>query len=207
MSDPIASPDVAGHESAAAPTSGGQPRRTARLAPFVVLAVAAVLAALFVVLADADPSRDDSANSPLLGKIAPDAVGELEDGARFDLSRRKGSWVVLNFFASDCVPCQNEHPQLVSFAGQQQRLGADGAELYTVVFDDRRDRVEAFFAEHGGDWPVVYDDDGSLAVAFGVSKVPETWIVDPSGIVRARFISEVTADGLSATLQQLREQS
>ena len=51
----------------------------------------------------------------------------------------------------------------------------------------------------------MYDDDGSIAVAFGVSKVPETWIVDPAGVVRARIISRVTADFLAAQLQRLRE--
>ena len=65
--------------------------------------------------------------------------------------------------------------------------------------------VDDFFASEGGDWPVVYDEDGSIAVAFGVSKVPETWIIDPNGIVRGRVISRVTADFLSAQLQVLRE--
>ena len=74
-----------------------------------------------------------------------------------------------------------------------------------IAENDDVETVEAFFAEEGGDWPVVYDTDGRFAVAFGVAKVPETWIVDPDGIVRARFISQVTADFLGTTMQQLRE--
>jgi cytochrome c biogenesis protein CcmG, thiol:disulfide interchange protein DsbE len=113
--------------------------------------------------------------------------------------------VVLNFFTSTCVPCQQEHPELVRFAEQQAALGADGAELYTVVVDDDDVAVERFFDAEGGAWPVVYDDDGAIAVGFGVAKVPETWIIDPDGIVRGRVISRVTADFLGAQLQQLRE--
>jgi cytochrome c biogenesis protein CcmG/thiol:disulfide interchange protein DsbE len=175
------------------------------VAPFVALAVALLLGGLFVVLAGADPSVNETAETPLLDQPAPDAVGELADGTEFDLARRKGSWVVLNYFTSDCVPCQQEHPDLVRFADDQEALGGDGAELYTVVYDDERDRVEDFFAEQGGDWPVVYDGDGSFSVAFGVSKVPETWIIDPGGYVRFRAISRVTADFLGAQLQSLRE--
>jgi hypothetical protein len=52
----------------------------------------------------------------------------------------------------------------------------------------------------------VYDEDGSIAVGFGVAKVPETWIIDPNGIVRGRVISRVTADFLSTQLRLLQEQ-
>jgi cytochrome c biogenesis protein CcmG/thiol:disulfide interchange protein DsbE len=182
----------------------GGPART-RVAPIVVALVAVVALGLFVVLAGAGGADDDTADTTLLDRPAPGTVGRLADGATFDLSRRKGSWVVLNFFTSTCVPCQQEHPELVRFAEQQAALGADGAELYTVVVDDDDVAVERFFDAEGGAWPVVYDDDGAIAVGFGVAKVPETWIIDPDGIVRGRVISRVTADFLGAQLQQLRE--
>jgi cytochrome c biogenesis protein CcmG, thiol:disulfide interchange protein DsbE len=182
------------------------PRRH-RVAPFVALAVAALVAGLFVVLAGSDASTNESADTPLLDKPAPEAVGVRGDGSAFDLARRKGSWVVLNFFTSTCVPCQQEHPDLVRFADQQADLGDNGAELYTVVYDDDRKAVADFFAANGGDWPVVFDDDGSISVAFGVSQVPETWIIDPTGVVRGRIITRVTADYLGNQLQRLKELS
>jgi cytochrome c biogenesis protein CcmG/thiol:disulfide interchange protein DsbE len=184
---------------------GAGDRRRSRVAPFVVLAVAVVLGGLFVVLLGADAAKNETADTPLLDAPAPAVTGELADGTTFDLSRRKGSWVVLNFFTSTCVPCRQEHPELVAFAGQQQALGVDGAELYTIVVDDDAEAVEAFFDAEGGGWPVVYDDDGRFAVGFGVAKVPETWIVDPNGVVRGRVISQVTAEFLSTQLQRLRE--
>jgi cytochrome c biogenesis protein CcmG, thiol:disulfide interchange protein DsbE len=183
----------------------GGGRRRSRVAPFVAIAVALVAVGLFAVLAGADPAQDETASTRLLNRPAPEAIAAYADGSTFDLARRKGSWVVLNFFQSTCVPCIQEHPELVEFADQQRTLGGDGAELYSVVVDDDVQSVEAFFAERGGDWPVVYDDDGRFAVAFGVAKVPETWIVDPDGIVRLRVISQVSAEFLGTTLQQLRE--
>jgi len=177
-----------------------------RIAPLIVAVVAVVMGAMFVMLASADPARNRVAVTPLLDRPAPETVGVLADGSGFDLARRKGSWVVINFFTSTCVPCQREHPDLIAFVDQQRNLGIDGAEFYTIVVDDDRDAVEAFFAAEGGDWPLVYDADGRFAVAFGVAQVPETWIIDPAGIVRGRIISQVTAEFLGQQLQRLREE-
>ena len=178
-----------------------------RLAPWAALGVAVVMTGLIVLLINASGSDDaTTSDSPLLGRPAPEAVGVLDDGSSFDLAQRKGSWVVLNFFTADCIPCQQEHPELVDFVEQQQALGNDGAEFYSVVVNDTPEDVEEFFDEFGGDWPVVYPaDEGAIDVSFGVAAVPETWIIDPSGVVRVRIISTVDAAGLNVTLQQLRE--
>ncbi len=178
-----------------------------RVAPFVAVAVGVVLVALLVVLLMADPGSGDSADSPLLGQPAPAVESTTLDGETFDLSRRKGSWVVLNFFNSTCVPCIREHPELVRFADDQAALGTGGAELYTIVNDDADDAVRAFFDENGGDWPKVRDPDGAIAVAFGVAKVPETWIIDPNGVVVRRIVGEIDAPFLDAQMDLLRAPS
>ncbi len=175
-----------------------------RIAPFISLAVAAVAAALFVVLASGDADKPDVTSSFLYGKPAPVVVSTTLDGQTFDLSRRKGSWVVLNFFQSTCLPCKAEHPELVAFAAQQAGI-IDGAELYSIVFDDSDEAVSKWFAEQGGSWPIVKDDDGQIATNFGVAQVPETWIIDPSGIVVSRYASTITADSLATDLQLLRQ--
>ena len=180
----------------------GRPRR--RVAPFVALGLVVVLAGLIVVLAGAKGGTDDTAESPLVGRAAPAVVSTTFDGDAFDLGRRRGSWVVLNFFNSTCVPCVREHPELLAFAEAQADLGVDAAELYTIVNDDSDEAVRDFFADNGVAWPIVHDDDGAIAVAFGVAKVPETWVVSPTGVVVARFTGQVSADGLAATLEQLR---
>lgn len=186
------------------PSSAGPARR--RVAPIVVAAVAVVLVALFWVLARAGGDRGATADTPLLDRPAPSVTGELADGSAFHLSRRRGSWVVLNFFTHDCVPCIREHDELVRFVDQQRALGIGGAEFYSVIQNSSREQVDEFFAERGGDWPVVFDADFEFQIGFGVAQVPETWIIDPNGIVRGRFISELeSADALSAVIQSWRE--
>ena len=173
-----------------------------RRAPVVAAAVGAVLLGLLVLLAVADPATD-SASSPLLGRPAPTVVSETLGGRPFDLARRKGSWVVLNFFNSTCVPCRNEHPNLVAFEAAQETAD-DPVELYTVVNDDSDTAVEAFFDANGGDWPRVRDDDGAIAVAFGVAKVPETWVIDPNGFVRLRVVGEISRGFLEQRIDEMR---
>ena len=181
----------------------GRPGR--RVAPLIVGAIALVMAALFVLLIRAQPDGGASADSALLGQPAPAATGEFADGTTFELSRRKGSWVVLNFFTHNCVPCIREHPDLIEFVEQQRALGTDGAEFYSIVRDSTVEETEAFFAERGGDWPVVYDTEFEFVNQFGVPLVPETWVIDPNGVVRTRIISEVDAEQLSTLMQRLRE--
>jgi cytochrome c biogenesis protein CcmG/thiol:disulfide interchange protein DsbE len=168
--------------------------KTARIS---AVATAVVLAALIAVFVISDGDTDVGARSPLLGQPAPAVITTTIDDVPFDLTRRKGSWVVLNFFNSTCVPCIAEHPSLVRFA-QGEAARADGAEFYTVVNDDSDSAVRDFFAANDGDWPKLRDNDGSIAVAFGVAKVPETWIIDPNGFVRLRILGAVT-DGLLET--------
>ena len=178
--------------------------RRARFAPIIALVIALVCAGLFFVLAGAENGRSETADTPLMNRPAPQAIGELDGDTPFDLARRKGSWVVLNFFDSTCAPCREEHPQLVDFDESQRAMDGQGAELITVVYGDDDQGVRDFFGSNGGEWPVVYDDDGSISAAFGVNLVPETWIVDPDGIIRWRTISQVTTAGLNETLRELR---
>lgn len=167
--------------------------------------VGVLVIGLLVVLVRAAPDSGPTAQTTLLDRPAPAVTGSLSDGRPFELARRRGSWVVLNFFTSTCIPCQREHPELVAFAEEQSRLGSVGAELHTIVQHDDREAVERFFTDNGGDWPVVFDDEFRFQNAFGVAQVPETWIIDPTGIVRGRVIGEVTAEFLSTTIQRLRE--
>jgi cytochrome c biogenesis protein CcmG/thiol:disulfide interchange protein DsbE len=167
------------------------------------IAVAVVLIGLIVVLATRDPATDRTNDSPLIGKIAPAIVGETiapeaTAGEHFDLDLQRGQWVVVNFFATWCVPCVREHPELVEFS--ERHAQAQDASVVSVVFDDRADGVVDFFRRNGGEWPVVDGDD--VILDWAVAAVPESFLVDPDGRVVARLTGGVTADGLDELLGQ-----
>jgi cytochrome c biogenesis protein CcmG/thiol:disulfide interchange protein DsbE len=188
------------------PTSEPEPREPStrgRTVLLISLAVAAVLVLLVVVFAKVKGGAPDTAATPLIDQPAPAVQATTINGTSFNLADRKGSWVVLNFFGTWCPPCVQEHPELVRFA-QGQATQPDGAELVTVVNNDDPATVRKFFADNGGSWPVLEDPNGSIYVSFGVAKVPETWIIDPNGYVRARIITTVTADSLAKLVNQLK---
>ena len=185
-------------------TVGALRRSGKRVAPVIVLAVTVVIAAFFVILINAKSgSTADSAYSPLVGSPAPVVKTTTLDGKPFDLQRRKGSWVVLNFFNSTCGPCVQEHPEFVKFAGEQQTSGSIGAEMYSIVWNDIDGATAKFFTTNKVTWPVLLDKNAEIGGEFGVAKVPETWIIDPNGYVMWHTISEITDDSLTKALSGL----
>lgn len=178
-------------------------RGSVRVAPLAAGIAGGVVVFLLVILALSAARDTPTANTPLLFQPAPAIVAPTYDNETFDLSRRRGSWVVLNFFNSTCVPCKREHPELVRFHEAQQGRGGAAVELYTIVNDDNERAVREFFADNGGGWPIVKDDNAEIAVDYGIAKVPETWLISPTGIVAERFVGQVTAELLGTTIAAL----
>jgi cytochrome c biogenesis protein CcmG/thiol:disulfide interchange protein DsbE len=161
------------------------PPRKGRAALFVAIPMALAMVLLVGVLITRSTATDKAAFTPLQDKPAPPIAGTTLDGATFDLDAFRGDWVAVNFLASWCVPCLQEHPYLESFARRQAQQG-NHVHLVSVVFGDTVENVKKFFAENGGDWPVVTGDEGRIALDYSVVQVPETYIIDPAGIVRER---------------------
>jgi cytochrome c biogenesis protein CcmG/thiol:disulfide interchange protein DsbE len=175
---------------------GGRPRTA-----LVASAVVAVLMVLLVaVLATRSPSTERVTQSPLIGRLAPSIEGTTLDGDTFQLASLRGRWVVVNFFATWCIPCLEEHPELVKFQESHQVTG--DASVVSILFDDDADKARAVFEERGGDWPVVVDDEGAVGVAYGVARVPESFLVGPDGTVVQRLVGGITAAQLDDILAQ-----
>jgi cytochrome c biogenesis protein CcmG/thiol:disulfide interchange protein DsbE len=166
-----------------------------------VLAVAVPLIALLGVLATRPPATMKRVRSPLIGKAVPTLSGELLDGGTFELPAPPGTWVLVNFFATWCVPCRVEHPELVRFAARHEVVG--DAEVVGVVFQDSAQAVRDFRLSEGGTWPMVLDPNGSVAVRFGVARVPESYLIAPSGTVVAKFTGGIKDDDLEQLLARL----
>lgn len=182
-------------------STGAVRRRGLRGRAILVSAlIVGALAAGFVgILATRDSSAGRLARSPLLGKSAPSLAGvSLIDGKPFDLREVGERFVLVNVFATWCVPCQEEHPALVAFEARHAQIG--DVRVVSVVFSDEADAVTRFFADRGGSWPVLDDPEGRIALDWGVSGVPESYLVGPDGIVRAKFVGGVTTSKLEEVL-------
>lgn len=181
-------------------TAPERERERRRIGPWIAGAVLVVLAAFVGVLAVG--GDDGGVRSALIGLPAPGIAGETIDGDRFDLVDRRGEFVVVNFFATWCVPCIREHPELVEFEERHREEG--DASVVSVVFDSRPEQVRDFFDENGGDWPVVPDPDGRTALQYGVTGVPESYLIAPDGTVLTKIEGGVTADVLDDLLEQVQ---
>jgi cytochrome c biogenesis protein CcmG/thiol:disulfide interchange protein DsbE len=186
MTDVAVEPE---HTPSANARSRGRRRRTAL---YSAVALAVVFAAFVGVLATRKSALDRQVRSPLLGQVAPPIAGaSITNGANVSLSSLQGKYVLVNFFASWCVPCQHEQPQLVKWAHE-----APSHAIVGVLFSDTPGPAKAFLAGNAGDWPALNDASGQLALNYGVRGPPESYLVDPQGVVIAKFVGEVTAAGL-----------
>ena len=178
------------------PVDSDQPDQPQRLRTvrWIVLAVGVLAAALVVVFALSERDR----RGPPVPDFAPEFSGETLDGGSFDMAAQRGRWVVVNFFSTWCVQCVVEHPELVAFHDRYR--GEANVRLVSVVFQDEVDVIAQFFAERGGDWPVVITNTGRTAIDFGVTAVPETYLVDPLGRVVSKFTGGVTVAELEVQL-------
>lgn len=167
--------------------------RRSRRARWISAGVLVVVAVLFGFLVTA--KRPDPHN-PLPGQPAPiaDRAFTSLDGQPVRLADLRGRFVVLNFFASWCVPCQQEHPELAAFAARHDAVG--DASIVQVVFADREADARAFRAKKGGTWPVLLDPDGRFALEYGVRGPPETFLIDPQGNVLVNIKGAVNEAGL-----------
>jgi cytochrome c biogenesis protein CcmG/thiol:disulfide interchange protein DsbE len=117
-----------------------------------------------------------------LGDVAPvSPLPRLEGGGSGSLADYRGRWVLVNFWASWCIPCREEAPALERFQRQH------GGPQFTVLGIDSRDLSDdgrAFVAQYGLSYPQLRDGDGDAAHDFGTTGVPENYLVDPAGKVR-----------------------
>lgn len=176
--------------------------KTARWALWLPLG----LFAGFVVLVMAGLLRpaDREVESGMVGKALPKfalpaATADRPGLANTDLATGKPR--LLNVFASWCIPCAVEAPQL-------RQLQAAGAEIHGIAIRDRSEDVAAFLARHGNPFARIGKDDVSaVQLALGSSGVPETFVVDGKGVIRYQHIGDIRPEQVPMILEKLKEAS
>jgi cytochrome c biogenesis protein CcmG/thiol:disulfide interchange protein DsbE len=173
-------------------------RRVLLLAPFA--ATVAAGAGFLAMLHRAQVGKFDPRGVPsmLIDKRVPPfnlpGDGTSPGFSDADLSGRP---ILVNFFASWCVPCVEEAPVLMD-------LKAAGVPIYGIAYKDKPLATATFLAERGNPYAhIAYDAPGRVAIDWGLTGVPESYLIDKQGIVRWRFVGPMPAEVASGELQPL----
>jgi cytochrome c biogenesis protein CcmG/thiol:disulfide interchange protein DsbE len=140
--------------------------------------------------------------SALLGRAAPEFEVPPVEGsnvpalAAADL-RAPDRPVLVNFWASWCLPCVAEHPMLM-------RLARGGTPVFGINYKDRPPDARAFLERHGNPFAKLgADAPGRVAIDWGVYGVPETYLIDKEGVIRWRWAGPITPEVLDNDLRPL----
>jgi len=178
--------------------SAGRPAAR-RWTLWLPLALFALIAALVTVGLLRPAPRE--IRSRLIGQPLP--AFDLPAGAADRPGLRRADFIggkpqLLNVFASWCIPCAAEAPHLAA-------LAAAGVEINGVAVRDRREDLAAFLVRHGNPYARIGADDRStVQLAIGSSGVPETYVIDASGVIRYQHIGDINADNMPLLLEQLK---
>jgi cytochrome c biogenesis protein CcmG, thiol:disulfide interchange protein DsbE len=129
--------------------------------------------------------------SPLIGKAAPEfSLPQLHDPEKvFSPKDLAGKVWLLNFWASWCNGCKDEHPVLMQVAK------SGDVPVYGVDYKDQREEALSWLRRWGNPYPLVaVDDSGRVGINYGVYGVPETYVIDKAGTIRYKQIGPVDQD-------------
>jgi cytochrome c biogenesis protein CcmG/thiol:disulfide interchange protein DsbE len=172
-----------------------------------VLRIAIVVAMLGLVVTLALAFRRDphDIRTGTIGKPAPAFTADrLEGGGALSLSEYAGKVVVLNFFASWCLPCTQENPALVRV---YERYRGSDVVMLGVVYQESRENALAYVKRMGISWPALADDDGRVALSYGVFGPPETFFIGPDGVIAGRHIGPIDEPTLITGIEALRREA
>lgn len=126
----------------------------------------------------------------VVGQAAPQfAAPEIRDGEVHALHQYRGKVLLVNFWASWCEPCRHEHAnlqRLMEMFGDRQDFAMLG-----IVHRDQPADARQFLRQWGGGYPNLADPDGAIGASFGLSGLPQTFLVDPAGVVRCKHFGPI----------------
>jgi cytochrome c biogenesis protein CcmG/thiol:disulfide interchange protein DsbE len=193
---PVLTPAAESHDSAADHHGRRRSRRRLIVAAWLIAGVAAVLALLTINIAGPRSAVD----TPIVGRPAPGFDLETLDGGRLSIADLRGSPVVVNFWASWCVPCREEAPRFTAAAEEYE---AQGLRVIGIVYQDSPEGARDFMARYDQTYPGLLDPDGRTAIDYGVFGIPETFFIDRAGVVRSREVGPVTEEGLRTQIEAI----
>lgn len=153
----------------------------------VLLVGALVVVPLLAILTVSFKFDPHIIESPLVGKPAADFALRDLGGTTYHLEDLRGKPVVINFWATYCPPCIDEHPLFQEAA----KFYGDDVQFLGVIYQDDPDLIRKFIAQLGSWGPTLVDPEGKVAIAYGVYGPPETFFIDQDGVIVDKVIGEV----------------
>ena len=163
------------------------------------LVLAAGVAVLLVIQQDADtetPSRSRST----VKELAPDFTLASLDGGSLRYGEIKGKPILINFFASWCLPCREEMPAIERIAREYK---AKGVVFLGVAVDDTEAKMREFLTRFDVSFPVGLDSGATIQKSFGVYGIPTTYFIDRQGVINYFHAGAVTEELLRHELDKL----
>ncbi len=130
-----------------------------------------------------------------LDKPAPKFTLQDTEGKQVELAALEGKVVFINFWATWCPPCREEMPSILRL---NRKMAGKPFVLVTILMNDDPANAKAFYHAIGGSLPTLLDPDAAVANAYGITGVPETFIIDKKGIFRKKVIGGWTWDSAEA---------
>lgn len=181
------------------PVSHKHGRRKSYIVGIVILVNVGLLAFLLTQLLTPAPSSD-----PIVGHPAPgftlSALEPASGKSTLSLSDFKGKAIVLNFWASWCVPCKEELPLLENTWKQMQAQGKDVI-VIGIDYQESSSPATSFLQQNGVTYPAALDASGSVASTYGITSLPDTFFINRDGTVVSKELREITAQVLSNNLK------
>ncbi len=120
------------------------------------------------------------------GKLAPDFILADLSGLKTRLSDLKGKVVLVNFWATWCPPCREEIP---SMAALNRVMAGKPFRMMAISIDQGgKDAVNDFFKKSGLSLPALLDSDGRVGKLYGITGVPETFVIDRKGVIIKKIV-------------------
>ncbi len=139
-----------------------------------------------------------------IGDEAPNFILKDMNGVEFQLSNYKGRGVFLNFWGTYCGPCEKEMPYMNNVFEEYQ---ADGVEILAINIGEAELRVNSFIDKYGLNFPVLYDDGGTVTSLYSFIPLPTTFLIDENGKIVDIISGALSEEDIRESMDKIKPAS
>jgi peroxiredoxin len=172
----------------------------------LILTISSIVGAFLILLNYAMLNKEPTTASSgvaQVGKVAPDFTLQLFTGEFLQLSRLRGKGVVVNFWASWCVPCRSEMSALNAMYASTNRNEIEFVGVNFWSMTESEGTARNFIEEFSVAYPAGQDKDGNISLDYGVTGIPATFFIDHEGRVLNRWVGALDIGQLESLTHEI----